>query len=127
MVIAGLLAAVMTAVSPANDKGDGAETKPQKHVPANTIDFRADLAKAGAKTRGIYNELIVKNFSRQWVRVFYNGRFIDKVAPLRDEFFHVHDDSPYFDLYGRGSLNSKWHHHEHGRYRNFTWRIHSLR
>jgi len=88
---------------------------------------KAELAKSGAQTRGVHNELIVKNISRQWIKIYYNGRYVGRVEPLRDNFFRVYDDSPYFDLLGIGSRGSKWHHHERGQFRNFTWRIKSLR
>lgn len=88
---------------------------------------KAELAKAGAATRGVHNELVVKNISRQWVKVFYNGRYVGRVEPLRDNYFRLYDDSPYFNLLAIGSRGSKWHHHERGEFRNFTWRIKSLR
>jgi hypothetical protein len=88
---------------------------------------KAELAKTGAKTRGVHNELIVKNFSRQWIKVYYNGRYVGRVEPLRDTFFNLHDHGRYFDLMAIGSRGSKWHHHEQGQFRNFTWRVKSLR
>jgi hypothetical protein len=88
---------------------------------------KADLARTGAATRGVHNELIVKNISRQWIKVFYNGRYVGRVEPLQDSFFRLYDESPYFNLMAIGSRGSKWHHHEHGQFRNFTWRIKSLR
>lgn len=88
---------------------------------------RDEQAKAGAKTRGIYHELIVNNRSRQFVRVYYNRRFVGSLRPLGHDHFRIHDHSPHFDLYAKGSRGSRWRLHKHGDFRRFTWNLRSLR
>lgn len=95
------------------------------HRAAKDEKTRAELSKAGAKTRGIFHELIVNNRSHQFVRVYYNRRFVGSLRPHAREHYRIHDHSPHFDLYAKGSRGSRWRLHKHGNYRNFTWNLRS--
>ena len=82
-------------------------------------------AKAGEKSRGIFNDLIVDNHSHDHVHIYYNGHHLGHLDPHEHKHFHVHDHGHghFFDLQARGHYR-QWSRHVHGDFRDYQWTIH---
>ena len=82
-------------------------------------------AKEGAKSRGIYQDLVVDNHSHHHVHVYYNGRHLGHLDPHEHRHFHVHDHGHghFFDLKATGHYRT-WRRHVHGDFRDYHWTLH---
>jgi hypothetical protein len=96
----------------------------------NTRQKLADLQKQPApgerdRTRGVRENLVIRNNSSQYVCVHYNGRELGEVPPGTTRTFrHIHDFSgDHFDLDGYGCQGGRWRLHRHGDFNTFTWTL----
>jgi hypothetical protein len=88
---------------------------------------RSEQTKTGIVTRGIVSELIVDNDSHQFVKIYYNRRYVGTLKPHGHRHIKIHDHSPFYDLYARGSFGTIWKRHLHGDRKNYTWKLFSNR
>ena len=88
---------------------------------------RSEQAKAGVETKGIHSQLIINNYSHQYMKIYYNRRYQGTVRPHGHRHFRIHDHSGHWDVHAIGSRGSRFHRHKHGAVRNYTWTLRSSR